>query len=264
MSRGMVARGGLAAALALAAGPVAAQPVPPVAMQVAPGEVLLEAGGYGLARTPADLGTLEVPIRAEGATEVAARRAFEAQQRRVVDAAVRAGVARADIVPESPPKIERDEADTLTDLDAEEPAASERRAEPPVFRASGSVKFRSRNVSRAAAVREAIGNAGVDSVPDFVFSLIDSRAARRQAKTAAVEQARGDAEAYAARLNMRVVRIARISERAATYNLNSIFGLAFDALLGNPRGPLGIVEEYQEGVVVTPAIVDVDFVLAPR
>src|SRR5688572_23411343 len=72
------------------ASPVSTQPL-------AAHEVLLEVSASGTATSPAELATLTGMLSTRGATEAEARRAREADVRRIIAAARRAGVAASDV-----------------------------------------------------------------------------------------------------------------------------------------------------------------------
>ena len=92
-----------------------------------------------------------------------------------------------------------------------------------------------------------------------VYALTDDAGPRRQARARALEKARADAEAYAAPLNMRIVRVVRVSERLGL----DLFGLFASEmqLLGQMFTPAMMRGGPEVYTIVT---VGVDYALAPR
>lgn len=92
------------------------------------------------------------------------------------------------------------------------------------------------------------------------YSVANDAAARRVARAEAIAKTRADADAYAAALNMRVLRIARITERAGFDFMSMMLGTMMGA------GPNNMQERFEpsDGRVPVPVIVGVDFVLGPR
>ena len=86
-------------------------------------------------------------------------------------------------------------------------------APPPAASGQARMEIVIRNFDRVAAVQQTLIEQGIYSGGVPVYTLADAAAARRQARAQAMRQARADAEAYAASLDMRVVRIVRITER---------------------------------------------------
>ena len=70
------------------------------------------------------------------------------------------------------------------------------------------------DVARLGPIRRALGAVENASVYQPAYALTDPGPARRAARAEALARMRAEAEAYAAALNMRVLRIVRITERA--------------------------------------------------
>jgi uncharacterized protein YggE len=85
-------------------------------------------------------------------------------------------------------------------------------SEPEVSLSSG-VEVRLRNLDKVAELTQALHEAGVEIYADPVYAPGDQSAARRTARAEAMATARADAEAYAASLGLRVVRVVRVTER---------------------------------------------------
>jgi uncharacterized protein YggE len=252
----------------------------PVSMQpLAAGEVLLEINALGTVSSRADYATLTVTITAGGETEAGARTATETKIREARAALRALGVADAAIVVRpittslNPPPDTFEGGDMAMTMATENTAMAVENAAmdensmmamdevPPSPAASGQAQMEIviRNVERVAAVQQALSGHGIyafGGVP--VYALNDAAAPRRQARAQAIQKARADAEAYAASLGMRVVRIVRVTERIGLDGL-SLFVSEANALarLFSPSLLLG-------PDIPTMVAVGVDFALAPR
>jgi hypothetical protein len=262
----------LVAAATVAQSPVSTQPL-------AAGEVLLETNVLGSVSSRADYATLTVTITAGGVTEAAARAATEAKIRDARAALRALGVADAAItvrpITTSPTPLSGFEGADMNmtmaenmamTVETEVPAdntmtSMEEIPPPPPPEASGQTQMEIviRNVDRVPAVQQVLIGHGIyafGGVP--VYALTDAATPRRQARAQAMQKARADAEAYAASLNMRVVRIVRITER-----------MGLDMLALFVSEPNTVMRTFGGGVVSSPdikttVVVGVDFALAPR
>jgi len=270
------AAAGVPTAAAADASPVSTQPL-------AANEVLLEVSALGTGISRADLATISGTLASRGATEVEARRERDAQIRRLTAAARRAGVAAADLMIGEAESIA--EASTM-DMSMEMPAADAAEAamnaaedavaetadaavedascnacsvpaEPEVVLSSG-VEVRLRNLDKVAELTQALQEAGVEIYAEPVYAPGDQSAARRTARAEALAAARADADAYAASLGMRVVRVVRVTER---------MGLELISLLVNNSSLLtSMLQPHpaQGPDIPTFVTVGVDFALAPQ
>lgn len=222
---------------------------------LAPGEVLLETGAFAQVTVPADRATFTIPLISEGTDDAAARRAHRALVARVIEAARRAGVPADGIVAFSG----TGDLTLYTHRIMRPPAEAEGSAGAI---ASSMIILHLGDIRRVEDVGRAVREAGAEMITQYrpEYSLIETGPARREAKARALAMARADAEAYAAALDMRVVRVARISERLGLdmYTLGmgytGLYRRRVSTLLGEETGP-----EIEIG-----AVVGVDFVLAPR
>jgi uncharacterized protein YggE len=251
--RGGVLLTGLA--LALAAPGAAAVPGPwganeesPVrTAPLAPGETLLQLGGVAFVTAPADRITFTIPVFADGVDQADARRANRARVQRIVEAARRAGLPADGVLAYS------GSGSIEFSMIQGGPLASGAQA-----RDRSMLILRMRDLGRAEAVRAAIAaEAGAEQYSPN-YELVDTGPARQAAKTRALAAARADAEAYAAAHGLRVVRIARINERAAT----ELLGLA-RSYRGERRQRRDPFERPAPEIEIV-ALLAVDFVLAPR
>ena len=225
------AAAGVPTASAADASPVSTQPL-------AANEILLEISALGTALSRAELATFSGTLSSRGATEVEARRERDAQIRRLTAAARRAGVAAADLtIGEAESIAEASTMDMSMEMPPEEMAEAAMNAAedavaetadaavedtscnacaaptaPEVILTSG-VEVRLRNLDKVAELTQALQEAGVEIYADPVYAPGDQSAARRTARAEAMATARADAEAYAASLGLRVVRVVRVTER---------------------------------------------------
>jgi uncharacterized protein len=255
----------VAAALLIASGaalsvPASAQvPLPPLAR----GEVALQTVGLGQMTTSADRALLRMQVTASGTDDGGAGRELRARLERIRAALRAAGVADADA-----------ETGAVTVTRNEEAAAVSRAltgsqgvgwtsnptlaAGWPAVTATAPLVILVRDVTRLPAVRAALDANQVTGLPAEFFLANDS-SQRWRAREQAVQRARADAETQAGLLNMRIVRIRRISERT----VSDMFGLAANEMPTIMRQIAGM-RRVQSPEIETMVAVGVDFALAPR
>jgi uncharacterized protein len=220
---------------------------------LAPGELLLELGSIGMATAPADAASLTVTLDVEGATHALARDALQILERRATEAARGAGVPAARISRRIVPTYE------VTNVAMEEGAAPVVPRPSPAYRAGTILTVRIPEIARLEPVRRALGAVASARVSDAAYTLSDPSPARRAARVEALARIRADAEAYAAALNMRVLRIVRITERTGS----DMFGLAISegpALMRRGFDP----DRQGDPDIHVAVMVGVDFALGPR
>jgi uncharacterized protein YggE len=236
-----LAAAGLALAVPAAAGAQAVEQVEaesPVAMApLAPGEVLVEIYAVATVLTPADVAVITTEVVQPGATGQAARSAAEAEVRRLEEVARAAGAAADDV--ESAPVTLGSRIVSAFD------------PEGPEY-AHGEVVIRLAGIGRVGAVEDAINRPEVSNVSSTHYLLADSGAAWDQARRQALAAARADAEAYAAMLGLRVLRVVRVTER-----------LRSDVSLLNPAFGTNM-DHVSRPEIETIAGLGVDFALGPR
>lgn len=258
---------GLTLALAASA-PLAATAQAPVSTApLAPGQVLLELNATGSVVTRADSVTLVIRAAGEGAT---VQEANEAAQR---EAARIAGVARANAGAGASVEIGTEqtlpayEAAEMAAMDAMNAAVAEMNEMamdensmgmemPQRMHAAVPVTVRLRDISRVEALRQALFSSAVTTLAsEPVYALADPASAQREARTRAIAAARSEAESYANALGMRVVRIARVTER---------LGFDFAAMIMGEQRMRRQFEENHSPDIETSVSIGVDFALAPR
>lgn len=247
----------VALGLALALG--AALPAPAAAQVTLPplaqGEVLVQTSTLGHIVSAPDRATLSVLVSAQGPNNEVARREARTRLGRVRAAVTAAGIAPADIAAgevsigfnyaSMPPELVMAAAGGLMGN------------EPGAITAIVTLQITIRDLGRMAAVRTAL-EANDVTIAAPAYSLADDGPARNAARAQAMQKARAEADSYAAALNMRVVRIVRITERIGLEGLNLIVTdtQAFSRMFSRMWRPAADVD--------TMVAVGVDFALAPR
>ena len=210
---------------------------------------LAQVAAHGRVQTRADRVTLTVPVYTPGETADAARTAALAKIEALRKALVAAGFAPSAIVaqdPQSPmpPELAGNEF-------VPSPAV---RARPPRF-ANASVRIVANGAAQAVRAQEILTAQSLSVVGAPELALVDDRAARAAALANAMANARADADVLAAGLNMRVVRIVRVSTAGPGLPFPNFADLA--AIFQRERGNA-------TGEVVTEVPIQIDFVFAPR
>lgn len=234
-----------AAVLAVAAASAAAQNA---ALELRPGETLLEVDATGTHASRPDVMRFEAGVVTTGRTAREASEANAALTRRLVDALRGAGIAASDVRTSNLSLLAR-----FNDRDQR----SSEELEPRIvgYVARNSLEVRVRDVSRASAVLDSLVAAGGNEVRGPYFSLADDTPARRSARQQAVAAARAEAEDYAAALGMRIARVLRVSERSGRVGEGSPIVVTGSRIAGTPIEP---------GEIETEVRVWIDYALAPR
>jgi uncharacterized protein len=239
---------GIAALLALV--PAASAQSPFVAQPLAAGEVVLELNSLGVSTRRADRAELTIGIEGSGPDPAAARRSYEGKLARI-RAAVRAAGGEIEVREfdeygmmgyNTAGNIGMTMADTLTEG----------------YSGSGGAEIRLRNAARLDQLQREVLAAGAIVVAGPAYYIENSLQAERAARQDAIVKARAEADAYAASLNMRVVRMVRLTERTTPDFNNAMTNDRMMALVAGASTANGDPD------VETYALLGVDFVLAPR
>lgn len=249
----LVRRLGLALALAIATAAAAPALAQVGTAPLAPGEVLLQITALGQVTTPADRAVLTVLVTARGADGAAARRALRARLVRLRAELAAAGVAGTDI---GGGDIQNGVAYSQLPYVLMIHTAAAGFGGVPDSLASAVLTVTVRNMAQLGAVSGVLTGDDLLFAPEY--SLADSEAALREARLQALRKARADAEAYAAPLDLRVVRIVRVTDRIGLDGLGVV--LANTGAIGRLFGRLW----QQSSEIESLALVGVDFALAPR
>lgn len=239
----------LGALLALAV-PAGAQVV--TAPPLLAGEILLEVEGDGLSRVQASTVGLTYSVSQNGTTAAEADAALQEKLRNLRQIARDAGVADSDLrVDEISSLVPGLGSVRTVPLN---PSAGRSLGQNERAVAYSSVRIELRDPSRLVALRRNLRRLAISEVGQPEFATSDVDRARQAAKADALAKARADAQAYADRLGMRLLRIIRVSERDSDI-LDAI------NLIGPPRAP---PRRDDDSTVETRIRVSVDFVLGPR
>jgi uncharacterized protein YggE len=230
--------------LAISATAAAAQP----AMTLAPGEALLSVQAEGRFASRPDTMTMTAGAVTTGATPAEAAATNNALAQRLIEA-VRAGGIEA-----------RDVRTSHFEVRPSFENSRDAQGQPPRilgYVVTNVIEVRLRNLENVQSLISRLFEAGANSVSGPRFSLADDRAARRAAQRNAVEEARAEAENYAAAMGRRVGRLLRVSDRRTWSETISDEGIV---ITGSRIPPTPI----EPGEIEIRAIVFVDFALAPQ
>jgi len=196
--------GALAAAGALLATPAAAQPIP---VGLGSGEVLLSVEATGETRTRPDVMTITAGVVTSGPTGREALASNSLLANRMI-AAVRAAGVRLEDVQTSELSVSPQFADEDDDN-----RARNRPRRILGYTARNEVELRLRDLATAPRIIESLFENGANEVRGPSFSLSNPKPAEALARRDAVAVATEEAATYADALNMRIVRVLRVTER---------------------------------------------------
>jgi hypothetical protein len=187
--------------------PALAQAVP---ITLAPGEVLLQVEAEGQHRTRPDVVTVTAGVVATGRTAREALAANATLANRMVEAVRRAGVEPRDIR-----TAELSVDPRFDEKDRDRADAEDRDPRIVGYTATNKLELTLRDLGKASVILDSLFQAGANSVRGPLFSLSDPKPAQREARRAAIAEAREEADTYADALGMRVARVLRVSERGS-------------------------------------------------
>lgn len=233
----------------------------PVALAVsrqvplADGEVLAQVAARGTVRTKPDLATFRVTVTRQGSTNATARSAADATTRELTAKLIALGLDRTAVrvLPGGTGRIGfiGNEA-YAADGDADAPevgaalAAAMARQRKTV---ATMLEVQVSDMSKLSAVRTVLEEQdGAMALPP-VLGLRDDNLARRTAIAKGLAEAKQDAAAYAAALGMRVVRIVRVYDQAASASQAQDFAQMISMMNGG-GGDDQVVTEVRIGLDV--------------
>ena len=237
----------VALAALLAAGAAAAQP----AITLAPNEALLSVEAEGRFASRPDVMTISAGTVTTGATAAEAVAANAALAQRLVAAVRAAGI--------EPRDVRTSHFQVEPRFEGGRNRGDEGGLPPRIvgYVVTNGLSVRLRDLGNAETLIARLFEAGANSVRGPVFTLADDREARRSAERRAIEQARAEAENYAAAVGLRVGRLLRVSDRRAWSGTQSEQAIV---VTGSSIRPTPI----EPGEIETRAVVYVDFALVPR
>lgn len=228
--------------------PAAAQPV----TTLAPGEALISVEAEGRALSRPDVMTITAGTVTTGATAAEAVAANAALAQRMIEAVRRSGIQPRDV------RTRHFRVEPRFDERSDDGVGPDGRPPRIVgYVVQNSVEITLRDLADAEGLISRLFEAGANSVGGPSFSLADDRAARRAAERNAVEEARAEADNYAAAVGRRVGRLLRISDRRSWNDSPYDGGI----VVTGSRIPATPIEP---GEIETRAVVYVDFALAPQ
>jgi len=234
----------LGAILGACALPAAAQNVPP---KVEPGEMLLQVEADGEYRTRPDMMTIEAGVVSSGPTATRALAANSALAEKLLGAVRTQGV--------EPRDVQTSELSVSPVMDDDRAERENREPRIIGYTARNTIELRLRDLGRAPDIINALFEGGANKVTGPTFSLSDPKPAQRQARAAAVSQAREEAEVYAKAFGMRIARVIRASERG-----NFEYDVGNSIVVTGSRIPRSNVEP---GELTTRVNLWVDYALLP-
>lgn len=234
----------VAALLALAAAPSAAQPMP----TLAPGEALLSVEAEGRHMSRPDVMTIYAGTITTGTTAAEAVAANAVLAQRLIAAVRGNGIAERDV------RTSNFSVRPSFEYNRSEPGPDGKPPRITGYVVNNQIEVRLRNLANAEALIGRLFEAGANSVRGPSFSLSDDRSARRAAERAAVLEARAEAENYAQAIGKRVGRLVRLGDRR-TYNEASSNDVIVMRSFASSPTPI------QPGEVTTRTTVYVDFAL---
>lgn len=263
----------IAAFAVAAASPLAAQPVAPVTL--APGEIELHIEALG--RIPADTAVVPLQVVGHGKEAAAAKADLANKEAAVYASLARLGIPRAKIAPgkdiepqypvaETAYGVACDAAASPADSAAAAAAASVMGCDavPPVATASRTLMVTVEDLNKLPEVTKLATDDNY-FVSQGSFYARDPAAAHTAAVAKAITSARAEAEAYAAAMGYRVVRIIRLGNTKPEINWPDLMMLAggFDTS-GSPGSENAALYELRAMVAAHYAGAAVDFVIAPK
>ena len=237
----------IALALAAALAPAASVSAQDIAISLAPGEVLLKVEAEGAYRARPDLMSISAGVVTTGRSAKDALAANANLANRLLAAIRASGVEPRDVQTAS--------------LQVQPQFAGNRDGdEDAVRRITGYVAHNRLNVtlrdlSKAPAIINGLFEAGANEVEGPSFGFADPAPALGAARAAAVNEAKAEAETYAAALGMRVTRVLRVSERG-----NFVDNEGGEIVVTGRRISAAPVEP---GEIATRVTVWIDYAMAP-
>jgi uncharacterized protein len=238
----------LAAFSACLAADAAAQDI---AINVAPGEVVMKVEAEGIHWARPDVMTISAGVVTTGHTAREAMRANAVLATKLIEAVRAGGVEPSEVRTE-----ELSVKPTIDEGDRDRAEREEREPRITGYVATNRVSIDLRDLRRAPDILDALTGAGANNVSGPHFSLSEPAPAIREARRKAVEEANLEARTYAEALNMRIVRVLRVSERGDPDEEGGQFITVTGSRI--PRTPI------EPGEIATKVTVWIDYAMVPR
>jgi uncharacterized protein YggE len=244
----LVIAAALALAASLAGGVASAQSID---INIAPGEVVMKVEAEGIHYSRPDVMTVSAGVVTTGRTAREALRSNAALATRLIDAVRASGVEPSEIRTQ-----ELSVKPTLDEGDRSRAESEGRRPNITGYVATNRVRIQLNDLNRAPDIIDAMTGAGANDVRGPSFSLSNPAPAVREARRAAVAAALVEANTYAEALNMRIVRVLRVSERGDPDEEEGE-----DIVVTGSRIPRTPIEP---GEIATTVNVWIDYAMVPR
>jgi uncharacterized protein YggE len=219
--------------------------------------------------------TLAINFTTHGKTQAAADKAKLAKYAEILALLQKEGIAASAVTDLSEAEMSKvmlsaatatstvtEEAEDASENDPGKDAAAAE-ATPDDYSATDGKSVVATSLMQAKAVKSALEKIDVTvGEPEAELDEAGTIAARRQAKAKALRDARADAEAYAREMNMRVQRVARISEVGNNLILPGLQTKFQDAMAKGPAALMGLFTSKPGTIHIESSIV-VEFVLVP-
>ncbi len=242
-------------ALTLAAAPALAQTS--VTLPLGAGEVLVRLQASGKDRQIADSISVGCTVTASGEGRSEARKALKEKLDKVQTAFKAQGI-KADAIRATPSW--QGKMGLISSAMAVAAASDEDADEDVSEQQEYSVTLSS--VDQIAPLSDALTDAGCARTSGPDFKLADGAAAKRRATDAALVEARKSAELYAARLNLKVLRITRLEEGGGPFS--DMMGPEFQQMMAMTMAKLGSGSDGDPREVQTNQSIVVEFLMGPK
>jgi uncharacterized protein YggE len=218
----------LTASLVLTAGAALAQPPVPTSGRLNPDVPTLTVSGSAEVRATPDEATVRLGVTRQSATAEAAQEGVNEVAQGIRSAVTRLGVGAADI---------QTEQLNLFPIYAPVRPGTDDIPRIVAYRASNVVSVRTSKLSQAGPIVDAGLKAGANQLEGIQFSLREDLPARSRALAQAVSEAREKAQAMAAALGVRLVRVLAVEEGGAIMRPPIAYEGAMARMAATPVSP---------------------------
>ncbi len=226
-----------------------------VALELKPGETLLEVQAIGQVSVAPDVAYLSIGVVSTGVTAKEATDTNAAQMTRVIAAIRAAGI--------EPRRIRSQQINVQPRFARAGQGDYQGQAQISGYVANNSVTVTVTKLDLASAVVTGAFGAGANSVNGPNLGLIDNGKAVAEARKDALANARAEADSYASGLGMRIARVLRVSERGRSADNGGDSGIR-NRIEADPVMGGTLETPISPGEVRQRVTLWIDFALAPR
>lgn len=239
--------------------------IPAPSIPLARGEVLLQLQANGRVMKSADRVALSCIVTGKGKTVADARAALPKERDKLAAALAKSGVTpiSLSLLPswQATPGLLRGLAD-LASMAGSAAASDTTEEETPPKTESTMIRLVLPSVDQITVAKDTIAGNGCAGTVSVETELADGEPARSEAKSQALAKASAEASSYATQLNLRVVRIARVSEASA--GLLDMLGPEYKNMMATMSSALAGSRNETPGQIATEVTLAVDYILAPK